>query len=94
MNLLFSFRVDIPNIRNFQEIFTKNKKTVKYGIETVTYRAPFLWANPQSEYKNAKSLEEFKSKINTCKCDFCPLQVVQKLYTRLRVFLKYQLLLI
>ena len=72
MNLLFSFRINIPNIRHFQEIFTKNKKTVKYGIETVTYRAPFLWANPESEYQNAKSLEEFKSKINTWKCDFCP----------------------
>ena len=60
MNSLFNFRANIHNIRNFQEIFTENRKTVKYGIETVTYRAPFLWANLQSEYKNAKSLEEFK----------------------------------
>ena len=37
MNLLFNFRANIPNIRNFQEIFTENRKTVKYGIETVTY---------------------------------------------------------
>ena len=70
MNSLFNFRANIRNIRNFQEIITENRKTVKYGIET--YRASFLWANLQSEYKNAKSLEEFKSKIKTWRCDFCP----------------------
>ena len=59
MNLLFNFRANTHNIRNFQEIFTENRKTVKYGIKTVTYRVLFLWANLQSEYKNAKSLEEF-----------------------------------
>ena len=31
---------------NFQEIF---RKTVKYGIATVTYQAPLLWPNLQSE---------------------------------------------
>ena len=62
----------IFNIRNFQEIFTENRKTVKYGIETVTFRAPFLWANLQLEHKNATSLEEFKSKLKIWKYDFCP----------------------
>ena len=61
MNSLFNFPTNIHNIRNSQEIFTENRKTVKYGIETVTYGAPFLWANLQSEYKNAKSLEDFNS---------------------------------
>ena len=37
MNLLFNFRANIHSIRNSQEIFTENRKTVKYGIETVTY---------------------------------------------------------
>ena len=72
MNWLFNFRANIHNIRNFHEIFTENRKTVRYGIETVTYRAPFLWANLQSEHKNAKFLEEFKSETKTWKCDFCP----------------------
>ena len=71
LDLLFNFCTNIHNIRNFQETFTKNRKTVKYGIETVMYQAPFLLANLQSEYKNAKLIEEFKSKIKTWKCDFC-----------------------
>ena len=71
MNSFFNFRANIHNFRNFQEIFTENRKTVKYGIETVMYQAPFFWMNLQSEYKNAEFLEEFKSKIKTWKCDFC-----------------------
>ena len=71
MNSFFNFRANIHNFRNFQEIFTENRKTVKYVIETVMYQGPFLWTNLQSEYKNAKLLEEFKLKIKTWKCDFC-----------------------
>ena len=65
LNSIFNFCSNIYYIRNFQEIFTANRKTVKFGTETVTYQAPFLWANLQSEYKNAKFLEEFNSKIKT-----------------------------
>ena len=35
MNLLFNFCANIHNIRNFQEIFKENRKTLKYGIEIV-----------------------------------------------------------
>ena len=70
MNSLFQLRCNTKKMRNFEEIFTENRKTVKYGKETVTYRAPFFWANLHSKYKNAKSLDEFKSKIKAWKCDF------------------------
>ena len=62
MNSLFQFRCNTNNIRNFQEIYTENRKTVRYGTETVTYGAPFLWANLDTKYKNTKSLDEFKQK--------------------------------
>ena len=78
MNSLFQFRCNTNNIRNFQEIFTKNRKTVKYGTETVTYRAPFLSANLNIKYKNAKSLDELKSKIKAWKCDFCQCRPCKK----------------
>ena len=42
MSSLFNFRANIHNIRNFLDIFTENRKTVKYCIETATYQAPFL----------------------------------------------------
>ena len=73
MNSLFQFHCNTSNIRNFQEIYTENRRTVRYGTETetVTYRAPFLWANLHTKYKNSKSLDEFISKISAWKCDFC-----------------------
>ena len=37
MNSLFPFRCNTQHIRNLQEMFTENRKTVKYGTETVTY---------------------------------------------------------
>ena len=78
MNSLFQFRCNTNNIRNFQEIFTENRKTLKYGTETVTYQAPFVWANLHTKYKNAKSLAEFKSKIKERKCDFFQCRLCKK----------------
>ena len=63
MNSLFLFRCNTHNVRDFQEIFTENRKTAKFGTETVADRAPFLWANLYTKYKNLKSLDEFQSKI-------------------------------
>ena len=41
----------------------KIKKTVRYGLETISYRTPLLWANLPEECKLANPLSEFKSKI-------------------------------
>ena len=53
MHHLFQFRENTFNLRNFREIATHNKKTSNYELETVNYRAHFLWAKLLSEYKNS-----------------------------------------
>ena len=78
MNSLFQFRCNTNSIKNFQEIFTENRETARYGTETVTYQAPFLWANLYTKYKNAKTLDEFKQKIKAWKCDFCRCRLCKK----------------
>ena len=78
MNSLFEFRSNKYNIRNFQVLSTDFRRTVNYGIETITYRAPSLWAKLPSEYKLAASLEEFKVKIKKWKCDTCPFRNAKK----------------
>ena len=78
MNSLFQFRCNTNKIRNFQEIHTENRTTDRYGTETVKYRASFLWANLQTKYINAKSPDEFKSKIKAWKCDFCQCRLCKK----------------
>ena len=57
------------SIRNFQEISNENRKTVKYGTETISNRTPFLWTNLPNEYKLATSLHDFKLKIKNCHWD-------------------------
>ena len=83
MNSLFQFRCNTNNILNFQEIYTEKRKTVRYGTATVTYRAPFLWANLNTKYKNAKYLDEFKSKIKPWKCNFCQCRLCKKYVQKL-----------
>ena len=39
-------------------------------METVTFQAPFLWANLHTKHKNAKSPDEFKMKMKAWKCAF------------------------
>ena len=49
MNSLFEFRSNEHNIRNFQVLSTVFRRTVNYGIETIIYGAPSLWAKLSSE---------------------------------------------
>ena len=43
MNGAFMIRNNIYNLRNFQYLYSKKRRSVKYGIETVTYRGPQIW---------------------------------------------------
>ena len=59
----FAFSISLQHTQHQKcPAITEIRKTVKHGLETVTYRAPFLWSNLHTKYKNAKSLDEFKSK--------------------------------
>ena len=71
MNYLFTFRLNQHNLRNFQELSTEKRNNVNYGLETVTYWAPIIWAKLPSEYKLASSLTLFKSEIKSWKCEIC-----------------------
>ena len=65
----FTLRENTLNVRSFQEISNENRKTVKYGIETISNRTPFIWANLTNESKLATSLYDFKLKIKNWRCD-------------------------
>ena len=76
MKNLFIFRENIHNIRNFQIIANETKNTVRYGLDTICYRTPYLWANLPEEYKHLNSVRKFKEKIKkwkyeTCACRLC-----------------------
>ena len=68
---LFIFRENIHNIKNFQIIANENKNTVRYGLDTICYRTPYLWASLPEEYKHLNSVRKFKEKIKKWKCETC-----------------------
>ena len=63
MSSLFEIRENTHNTRYFQVLFNESRKTLNYyGIETICYRAPFLWANLPPGYNFANSLNIFEKK--------------------------------
>ena len=64
-NFLFTFRLNQHNLINFQELSTENKNTD-------------LWAKLPSEYKLARSLTAFKSKIKSWECEICTCRLCKK----------------
>ena len=69
MTNLSIFWKNILNIRNFSIIADKNKNTVRYGLEIICYKTPYLWASPPGEYKHQDSVGKFKEKIKNWKFD-------------------------
>ena len=61
MKSLFQFRLNQYNLRNFQELSTEKRNMVSYGLGTLTYRAPAIWAKLLSKCVLAASSDEFKS---------------------------------
>ena len=72
MENIFILRENKHNERNFQEISNGNRKTVKYGIEIISNRTPFLWANLL-----ATSLHDFKLKLKSWHYDKCVYRLCQ-----------------
>ena len=73
---LFTIRDNIYNLRNFRELYCEKKKTIRYGTETVTYKAAQLWKLLPCDIKISPTLIEFKDRINTwsphnCPCRLC-----------------------
>ena len=71
MKNLFIFRENIQNDRNFQIIANDNKNTVRYWLEVICHRIPYLCAILSEEYKHDNSVGKFKEKIKNWKCETC-----------------------
>ena len=56
---------------------TRNVKTVSYGMETLGFMGPKIWALVPGEIKKVKSLAEFKRNIKQWKPVKCPCRICQ-----------------
>ena len=72
MKNVFHFTTNISyNLWSFNELYSRNPKTVIYGTETISYLAPKIWSLVPNATKSSKSLDVFKSKIRQWETD-CP----------------------
>ena len=63
------------NLRNFQCLDSTNKRTVKYGTETDTYRGPQIWNLVLEKTKNKSYFDIFKKEIGKRKGEKCPCRI-------------------
>ena len=76
MTEVFQIKSPAPYyLRDKNELYSRNPKTVKYGTESVSFMAPKIWSKVPQEMKNYQSVYFFKIKIRKwkpkCPCRFC-----------------------
>ena len=79
MDNMFERRNNTYNLRNFQELATKRKITVKMGLETLNYRSQQLWSVLPENLRQINSLVQFKESVRKWICIDCPCRLF-KLY--------------
>ena len=59
MSDLFVTRENNYDLRNFQELQSSLKETVKFGTETIAYRGPQIWNLIPERLKALETLSKF-----------------------------------
>ena len=72
MESILKGRNNTYNVRNFQEFETERKRTVYFGLETISYRSPQLWSLLPEHMRQLNSLDQFKRSVRQWVCNTCP----------------------
>ena len=80
-------RNDTYNVRNFQEFETERKRTVYFGLETISYRSPQLWSLLPEHMRQLNSIDQFKRSVRQWVCNTCSSRL-RKLYLQMSDFYK------
>ena len=75
MHDAFMIRNNKYNLRNFRCLYSTNKRTTKYGIETVACRGPQILNLVTEKTKNASSFKILKKEIRKWKNEKCPCRI-------------------
>ena len=76
MNEVFQVKSPTPyHLRDKNELYSRDPKTVAHGTESVSFMAPETWSVVPQELKNCQSLYSFKKSIRkwkpSCPCWLC-----------------------
>ena len=79
MKQVFDFQKPYYNLLSETSQFrTENIKTTHYGIQSVKFIGPKIWAMVPQNIKNSKSLQEFKKLIKVWKPKSYPCRMCKK----------------
>ena len=68
---IFETKSNYYNIRNASAFSSRNIKTVRYGLQIISYMAPKIWDLVTKEMKQVTTLNEFNAKIQIWKLENC-----------------------
>ena len=66
------------SLRNFQDLESSLRRTVKFGTETISYRGSQIWNLIPERLRTLEILDKFKKVIKRWKCDACPFRMCKK----------------
>ena len=69
---IFETKSNYYNTRNAPVFSSRNIKTVRYGLETISYMPTRIWDLAPKETRQVTTLSEFKTKIKIWKLENCP----------------------
>ena len=80
MESILNKRFNTYNLRGFQEFATERKRTVWYGLETLSYCYPQLWSLLLESLREMNSLNQFKRNNKhwifcDCLCRLCKMYI-------------------
>ena len=78
MESMLNRRISTYNLRNFQEFVTDRKKTIWYGLKTLSYRYLQLWSLLPEVLKETNSLSQLKRNSRQWICNDCPRRLRKK----------------
>ena len=72
INIFFLFKETTYNLRIFHSLYSDNKKTVKFGTETITHRGTKDMDSYSLKYEKCVFFYTFKENNKNCNADLCP----------------------
>ena len=72
MQDIFEIKSNYYNTRDAPAFSSRNIKTVRYGLKTISYMAPKIWNLVPKEMKQVTTLNEFKTRIKIWNLENCP----------------------
>ena len=84
MQDIFEIKINYYNTRNAPAFSSRNIKTARYGLQTISYKTPKIWDLVPKEMKQVTTLNEFKAKMKIWILKNCPCRLCRTYHRQIR----------